>query len=144
MKKKLLKKDNNNKKSYYLPGIVHQAGLSGTHTPLIEVSTSYLNSDISIVPCWLFSFSFLGRLAVYSFSWGYLFALRFHNLESFSALQEGSIFCQHLIPELLDILQCSLLLLLLLLLCNSPLFSFLFHFGLYLLSCFLSYMLSSM
>ena len=43
---------------------MHQAVLPNTHILLTEVSNLYLDPNVSIVYCWLFSFSLLGRPAV--------------------------------------------------------------------------------
>ena len=94
--------------------MMYQAILSGTHIPLIGVSTHHLDcSDSAVLP-----FSFLGRLMPLLISGGDLLILRSRDLGPLSVL------CYYPIPESLDILQ-----LLFLLLRNSPLFSFFPGFG---------------
>ena len=78
------------------------------HTSLTGVSTSYLDPNVSLVACWLFLFSFFGRLVVYIIFQKYLLALRFCDLKPFSILQKGGVFLKHLVPELLEILKHSL------------------------------------
>ena len=109
------------------------------HTPFIGVNIFHFDIIDPLVSCRLFFFSFLGRLVVYVFLWEYLFVLGPYNLEFLSILQKDDIFCYHLIPESLDVLQSFLLLLLL---CNPFPFDFLSCPSLYLSPCFLSCMLN--
>ena len=110
----------------YSSWMMYQAILSGIHTPLIGVSTHYLDcNNPAVLP-----FSFLGRLMPLLISGGDLLILRSCDLGPLGIL------CYYPILESLDILQ-----LLFLLLRNPPLFSFFPGFGLCLspslLSCIL-------
>ena len=131
MKKKLLKKIITIKNQYSLR-VVHQTILPGMHTSLTGVSTTHLNCGAPMVlPSSLFKGPF--PLLI---SGDNLLALRFHNLESLSTLQEGGILYYDLVPELLDVLQ---LLPFFLLFHNPPSFSLFLCFGLHLSPCFLNY-----
>ena len=136
MRKKLLENNNNNQIEYS-SRIVHQVILLSIHTSLTGVSTLHLDCIILMI----LPFSFFGGLMPLLISRGNLFMLRSYDLESLNTLQEGSILCYHLIPELLDVFQ---LLPLLLLLCNPLSFGLFLCFGLYLSPCFLSHILHMM
>ena len=108
------------------------------HTSLTEVSTLYLDSDISMVSSWFLPLSLVERLLLCLVFWkdsSNFLAFSSHDLETSSTLQKGSILHQYLISESLKVFQP---LFLLLLFCN-PLF-----FGLHLFPCFLSCILSIM
>ena len=90
---------------------MYQAILFSMHTSFTVVSTSHFDTVVFLVSCELFSFSLLGRLAIYVVSWKYFFVLGSHNLESLSALLEGGVLYYYLVLELLDVLQLFSLLL---------------------------------
>ena len=125
MKKKIIKNNNNNKYRKLLT-------LRGAHTPLTGISTPHLHCGTPVVLSLLLSFSPLGGPLFLLVSSGDLLAFGSYNLRFFSPLQQGSFFLQHLVLELLDILQ------LLLLLCNPPFFCLFFGFDLYFSPGFLS------
>ena len=85
-KRKLLKKIIISIIINYSPWGVHQTILSGTHTPLAEVSTSHLYCSTSVVFSWLLPSSLLGGLLPLLVSSGDLLALGPHDLEFFSPL----------------------------------------------------------
>jgi len=141
---KRVNRDKRNKKILYSPWVVHQAILSGIHTSLTGVISSHLGCSIPTVSPWLLSFYFLRGLSLYFVFWrdvGNLLVFGSHNLRSLSALQKSGIFSQNFVPELFQVLQ---LFLLLLLLYESLLFSFLHCLVLSNLSCLLSNLLNVM
>ena len=118
---------------------MHQAILPGTYTPLTEVRTPHLHCSTSTVLPQLLPPSLLREPLHFLVSGSDLLAFGPCDLESFSPLQQSSLFLQHLISELLEVLHCPPLSLLLL--CNPLPLGLFFGFGLYFSPGFLSCML---
>ena len=118
-------------KKLYSSWMMHQAILSDMHTSLIGISTPHLDYITPMV----LSFGFLwGPISLFVHR-DNLFTLGSYDLRSLSTLQEDSVLCYYLIPELLDILQCFLLLLFF---CNLLPFGLFLYFGFYFSSSLLS------